>query len=70
MSLSVCSRNDCVARVFAASLCLQTPMGLGGSRTSLVVAGLSWDSTLPSKAQTCFLARLQTLACIALRARL
>ena len=51
-----------MARFHAVSLRLQTRGVLGHSGTQLVVAGAGWNSVLCSKAQTCFLARLQTLA--------
>src|SRR5438093_11201734 len=61
------SRNRCLARFLAVSLCLQTRLVVGHSRTRLVVAGAGWNSVLCSKAQACFMERLQTLARVALK---
>jgi len=42
-------------------------MVLGNSGARLVVAGTGWNSELSSKAQACFMGKLQTLACVALK---
>jgi hypothetical protein len=47
-------------------VCLQTRLVVGHSGTQLVVAGAGWTSVLCSKAQACFMERLQTLAATAL----
>ena len=44
-----------VARFLAVSLCLQTRLVLGHSRTQLVVAGAGWNSVLSWKTQACFM---------------
>jgi hypothetical protein len=67
MSFSVRSRNRYLARFLAVLLCLQARLALGGPRTVMVVAGAGWDPVLFSKTQTCFMGKLQTLACIALK---
>ena len=66
MSFPFCSRNSWLARFLAVSLCLQTRLVMGHSRTSVVVPGAGWDSLLSSKTQACFMGGLQTLACVAL----
>ena len=58
MSFSVRSRNRCLARFLAVSLCLQTRLVVGHSGTQVVVAGARWNSVLSSKAQACFMERL------------
>ena len=66
MSLSVRSRNRWLSRFLAVSLCLQTWVVVGASRTFMVVAGAGWNSALSSKAQPCFMGGLQTLVEFAL----
>ncbi len=58
----VCTWHPYLARFLPVSLCLQTRLVLGDSRTHLVVSGTGWNSVLSSKAQACFVGGLQTLA--------
>ena len=67
MSFPVRNRNSWLARFLAISLCLQTRLVVGDSRTGVVVAGVSWNSVLPWKTQACFMGELQTVACVALK---
>ena len=65
MPLALYTWYDRLARFLAVSLCLQTWVVVGHSRTGVVVAGVSWNSLLPSKAQACFVGGLPTLAAFA-----
>jgi hypothetical protein len=46
---------------------LQLRLVVGHWGTQLVVSGTGWNSVLSSKAHACFMGRLQTLACTALK---
>jgi hypothetical protein len=66
MPFAVCSWDSGVSCVLAVSVCLQTGVVLGDSRTHLVVQGADRNSGLSSKTQTRLLGQLQTLVEFAL----
>ena len=66
MSFSVCIGRFYLAPFLPVSLCLQARLVLVNSGAHLVVSGPGWNSVLSSKAQACFMGKLQTLAPTAL----
>src|SRR5439155_10357554 len=67
MPFSVCAWDPCLARFLPVSLCVQARLVVGGSRTAMVGASAGWNCLLPSKTHACFVGRVQTLACLAVK---
>src|SRR5262249_5610060 len=66
MPFSVCARHGFLACFRTISLRLDPGLVVGHPRTILVGSSAGGSSVLPSKASTCFMGQLQTLASFAL----